>query len=211
MARLAVLGASGKTGANIVKQALEAGHDVVGLVRTPEEPTHAVAGLKVVQGDVMVAASLEPLNSGFDHLIVALGSRDLWGNTVRSEGTANVLAALSPGGDSPHVWVVSAAGVGESWNQLGWSSRFFARVLLPSVMKEHQRQEEAVRASGRPYSIVRASGLTTGDNSDYVVIDEGRLPTSKVSRLALARCIIDNLENADWINRARSVTNPPSG
>ena len=52
MARIAVLGASGKTGAAVVERALDAGHEVVGMVRSPDSFA-APAGLEVVQGDVM--------------------------------------------------------------------------------------------------------------------------------------------------------------
>ncbi len=53
--RILVIGASGGTGREIVKQALEAGHDVTALVRNPAKFSLAHEHLTVARGNVMDA------------------------------------------------------------------------------------------------------------------------------------------------------------
>ena len=49
--KLAILGGSGRTGRLIVQQALEAGHQVRVLVRTPDTFTLTSKRLEVLKGD----------------------------------------------------------------------------------------------------------------------------------------------------------------
>jgi uncharacterized protein YbjT (DUF2867 family) len=51
--RLLILGATGRTGQELVGQALKREHRVTAFVRTPEKLGAPRAGLRVVQGDVL--------------------------------------------------------------------------------------------------------------------------------------------------------------
>ncbi|PIK52082.1 putative flavin reductase (NADPH)-like [Apostichopus japonicus] len=59
MMKLAILGATGRTGVHLVEQALEEGHEVVAIVRTPSKVTTEHENLKVVSGDITSTASLK--------------------------------------------------------------------------------------------------------------------------------------------------------
>ena len=74
--KLIVFGATGKTGRHVWRNALDRGHDVTAFARSPHRIERA-AGLRVVQGDVMDAASVADAVAGHDAVIVALGSRNL--------------------------------------------------------------------------------------------------------------------------------------
>jgi nucleoside-diphosphate-sugar epimerase len=57
--RLAIFGATGRTGSQLLEQALQAGHEVTAIVRNPDRlPTPAPAALRVVAADVMDAAAI---------------------------------------------------------------------------------------------------------------------------------------------------------
>ena len=53
--RISVLGATGRTGRQIVEQALQAGHEVVAFARKPEALEMDHERLTVVQGDILDA------------------------------------------------------------------------------------------------------------------------------------------------------------
>ena len=57
--KLAIFGATGRTGKPLVRQALETGHEVVVLVRTPSKMPLQHDRLTVVQGDSMKASDVE--------------------------------------------------------------------------------------------------------------------------------------------------------
>jgi putative NADH-flavin reductase len=65
---IVLLGATGKTGTELLNQALEAGHTVTAVVRTPTKLNSANPALTVIQGDVMNADSLASAMHGKDAL-----------------------------------------------------------------------------------------------------------------------------------------------
>ena len=62
--KLAVFGATGPTGRQVVTQALEQGHDVTAFARSPEKLGLEHEGLTVIKGDVMDVASVESAVQG---------------------------------------------------------------------------------------------------------------------------------------------------
>src|SRR6266436_9262191 len=75
--RLLIIGATGGTGRELVKQALERGHQVTAFVRTPARLRLAHERLTVVRGDVLDRSSVEAAVRGHDAVLSALGHK-LW-------------------------------------------------------------------------------------------------------------------------------------
>lgn len=73
MARLAILGATGRTGQELVRRALDAGHRVTALVRRPEALPIRSENLDVVVGDARDLEVIRTVATGQDALIAALG------------------------------------------------------------------------------------------------------------------------------------------
>lgn len=97
--RIVVLGASGKTGEQIVQRALAAGHTVTAVARDPSKlPFPASAALTCVSGDVFSAASLRPIFAGHDVVMSALGQRGLDPKNIYSAATAQILEAMGVAG-----------------------------------------------------------------------------------------------------------------
>src|SRR6266487_2410836 len=67
--KLAIFGAAGRTGIPLVQQALEEGHEVVALVRTPAKLSIGDERLTVVQGDVAHLADVERVVQGADAVL----------------------------------------------------------------------------------------------------------------------------------------------
>src|SRR5581483_2841040 len=109
--KLAVFGASGKTGGNVVEQLVRAGHDVVALARAPLATKHDK--LRVITGDVTAGTGVDECVAGCDAVIACLGARTLAMNTVRSDSAKHIVAAMKKHGVKKIVWL-SASGVGDS-------------------------------------------------------------------------------------------------
>lgn len=71
--KIAVLGATGRTGQVIVEQALASGHQVAALVRRPEGLPIRGENLEIVVGDARDPAIIEKLASENDAVICSLG------------------------------------------------------------------------------------------------------------------------------------------
>ena len=72
-----VLGATGKTGTHFVAKALEDGHTVRALVRTPAKLEGRPATLDVRQGSITDDLDMDALVDGCDYVVSMLGDRNL--------------------------------------------------------------------------------------------------------------------------------------
>ena len=201
---IAIFGATGKTGLEIVKQALEGGHNVTAFVRDPARLAIENKNLTFVTGDVFDEAKVAQAIKGQDAAVCALGAgSDLKKTTVRTNGTVNIIKGMKKN-NVKRLLVVTAMGVGESWNTLSAINKFFFAVLLKSSREDHEAQETAVKESGLDWTIIRPSGLV--DTPRTGVYDFGEnIPakTSKIARADVADLILkamgDNTQIGKWL------------
>ena len=162
--KLALFGATGKTGGHVLRQALDAGHEVVALCRDPAGLS-ARDRLTVVKGDATKAEDVAKVVAGVDAVVSTLGPRDRKPTTVRTDSARNAVAAMKQHGVKKIVWL-SASGVGDSLDQARRSSFVFGRIIIPLLLKatyaDGAAAEDALRASELDFVIVRPPGLTDG-------------------------------------------------
>ena len=89
---LAVIGATGATGVPLVEQAVDAGHQVRALVRTPSKRALLPASVEVVEGDARDRGVIDRLVVGADCVV------DVSGPVKGSPGDLrqSVMGALLP-------------------------------------------------------------------------------------------------------------------
>ena len=159
--KLVVFGATGGIGAQVIEQAVAAGHEVTAVARRPEAVTLRHEHLEVVRGDVLEPETLRGPIAGKDAVISAVGARDRGPTTVYSQGVANIVKAMQ----SAHVrrlFCISASGLepGPLWQRL------IAKPILWTVLKESysdlERMETLVKRSNVDWTIVRPPRLTDG-------------------------------------------------
>ena len=71
--KIAILGATGLTGKQVVQQALDADHEVLAIVRTPEKMSIQHDHLTVVVGNIFNADDLKQHIEGVDAVISTIG------------------------------------------------------------------------------------------------------------------------------------------
>lgn len=187
--RIVVVGASSGTGRQVVEQAVQRGHEVVALSRRGA----GVAGATDVRGDAtdpaVVARAVE---GGADAVVLAIGGVP-GTDRNRTEVTRVVLAGLPAG--VGRVVVHSSLGVGDSGRLLPGPIRLFTSVVLRKALADHAEQEDLVRASGLPWTIVRPGGLTDKPATGRVVALEEPSPfAATISRADVAAFILDSLD-----------------
>ena len=206
--KLVIFGATGKTGIELVKQALEKGHAVTAFVRDPARMAIEGENLTLVTGDVFDPASVNQAVQGQDAVVCALGAgSDLKKTTVRTTGTINIISAMQKN-NVKRLMVVTAMGVGESWDNMSLFNKFFFATLLKSSRDDHEKQEAAVKESELDWTIVRPSGLTdTPRTGVYEVGENIPANTSKIARADVADLILKELEQNSLIGKAVTITN----
>jgi putative NADH-flavin reductase len=163
--KLTIFGASGRTGAELVRQALTAGHAVTAVVRAGSELPADLAG----RVDATVAEVMAPgagLVTGRDAVLSAIGPRDLRApGGVCADSAAAIVAAMRAGGGGRFVLVSNSAmapGPGDDPMTRYLVKPLILRPLLAPALADMAAAEQRVRESGLAWSIVRAGRLTDG-------------------------------------------------
>lgn len=193
--KIALFGATGKTGREIITQALAAGHEVTALARNPSalEPR---PGLRIVKGDARDADAVTDALSGADVALSTLGTFNRKPNTETSDATATLVAAMQASGPKRLV-VITTIGCGDSLPQL---RSFMFRVVIIGFLARHvwadrNRQEDVVRASGLDWTLARPGGLRDGPRTgNYTVIGGGDPQPKKI--------MINRADVADYVLKA---------
>ncbi len=204
--KVAVFGATGTVGSQVVKQALNAGYEVTAFVRDAKKLDVETSSVRVVEGDVLRdQPKIHTAVAGQDCVIVALGAGAK--GKVRSEGTRNVIAAMKQN-DVRHLICQSTLGAGESASQLNLKWWLLFRGPLRWAMADHERQEEYVRQSGLDWTIVRPAAFTdgpvTGEYKHGNSIDSKL--TLTVSRADVAHFLLRLLGERSHLSQAVSLS-----
>lgn len=201
--KIIVYGASGQTGIRVVEQALENGYTVTAAVRSPEKIKLEHEQLNVVQVDVRDREIVADTVKGHDAVVCALGSSNLK-DTVRSEGTANIVAGMEAHGVE-RIVIVSSLGVGDSGKQLSFSGKLFVNTVLKNVIFDHERQEKLLVDSALNWTSVRPSGLTEGARTGkYTASNDPTVKGGRIRRADVADFILKVL--AEGLHSREAIT-----
>ncbi len=214
--KILIIGATGGTGRELVKQALERGHTVTALVRKPErarfsEPTASGGrpNLKIVQGNVLDYESVSRAVEGQDAVLSALGHKRWLGPTrILSDGTKNIMRAMAQHKVSRFICETSL-GVGDSFGRLGlYYTLFTIPIILPFYFWDKGRQEATIRASSLKWTIVRPGALNNRKGrKKYKHGDKigNWIWTVGISRDDVADFMLNQIMDETYVHRAVGV------
>ncbi|HSG42046.1 MAG TPA: SDR family oxidoreductase [Anaerolineales bacterium] len=205
--KLAIFGSSGRTGVELVKQALEKDHKVTAFLRDPARLPVQHDQLETITGDVLTGENIADAVQGQDAVVCVLGSNDLKKTDIRSTGTANIIQAMKQQNVQRYI-VVSAMGTGDSWDTLSSTGKFLYATVLKNSRSDHEAQEIAVKASDLAWTIIRPSGLTDEPKTgEYEVGENIPAKTSRIARADVADLVLKELEQNAFIGKAVTITN----
>jgi uncharacterized protein YbjT (DUF2867 family) len=200
-----VAGATGQTGRLIVAELRKEGYAVRALVRDPGKARETLGNqAELVQGDIKDPATLAPAFKNVSVVLSAVGARGAKGpdrpEAIDYQGVKNLAQAAAAAGVQQFV-LVSSRGVTQEDNPL---NRLFGDVL-----KWKLKGEDALRASGVPYTIVRPGGLVNGEGGRAAITfeqgDAGR-GQGTITRADVATICVRALEYPEARNRTFEVS-----
>lgn len=206
--RLLIFGATGGTGRELVRQALERGHSVTAFARDPAALDKR-DGLRVLAGDVFDAAAVERAVAGHEAVLCVLGKPATSPGTVRSQGTRNIVRAMESAGPRRLI-CQSTIGIGDTRPLLPPLYRYLlVPLLLRRTFAEHERQEADVRSSRLDWTIVRAGALTDGERTGRY--RHGFPPTDRslefeISRADVAAFTLGLLADGTYLRESPSLS-----
>ena len=162
--KLTVFGATGRTGMEVVRQALGAGHEVTAVVRDPARlPVHGDRLEVVTVPDVTDAEALRPYVEGRDAVLSGLGATGRHPGGIAEGSVRAIVRAMESTDGTRRLITISAAPVGpvpEGESFVGRRVLFpLIRAILKEVYADLARSEDELRRSALDWTAVRPGNL----------------------------------------------------
>ncbi|MDB4995572.1 MAG: Flavin reductase [Myxococcaceae bacterium] len=191
--RIFLLGATGKTGAQLIDLGLARGHSITAFVRSPAKIIRKDAALTVVKGDPLDVDALAAALPRHDVVLSALGMRPPGAfrpHSLVHDGAASVVAAMTRAGVERIVFVSAAV----LFPEKGVVFAFF-RWFLKHIARDLAAAENIVRATSLAWTIVRPPRLVDATTETYRVAVDALPPDAHaMSFRAVAAFMLDAAE-----------------
>ncbi|GII62993.1 NADH-flavin reductase [Sphaerisporangium krabiense] len=210
--RLTVVGATGGVGKEVVRQALDAGHQVAAVVRDPARLPISHSALEVVTADVTAPEALRPALAGREAVISALGPRTRKDAGIAAIALRSVIRAMETM-DVRRLVVISAAPLGPTPEDDGLLYRAVLRPLIRRFLRDVYADlavmEDEVRRSATEWTIVRPPRLTDKPlTGAYRRVIGGSVPRGyTISRADTAHAMLTALDDPATLKQAVGVAN----
>ncbi len=194
--KLFVMGATGRTGQEVVQQAIARGHYVTAFVRSPESITLRNERLTVLKGNAMDENELSEAMQNHDAVISTLGPREVFRpGTLLHDSALATTRAMNRSGVKRLVVLSAAAHFPGIPNRI-------ASFVMRNHMRDSLSMEAIVQANGLDWTIARPPRLTQEDSVTYRS-REGAAPKMgfTLSRKAVAAFMLDAIEQKKHVHK----------
>ncbi|HEU4496141.1 MAG TPA: NAD(P)H-binding protein [Flavobacterium sp.] len=211
---LLILGATGYTGQEILRQALEGQFMVTILVRNTEAIAIQNPKLKIIKGNVLDRETLADALQGQDVVIQALGiggRGDGKPNNFVSSATALLVEAMEAN-NVKRLIALSNIGAGDS---IAFQPRFFTRFILPYFMKwlkiiidDKNVMEPIIMNSNLQWTIVRCPNIIDKPAKQKITATlDGKGLKLSITKSDVAKFIVQQATETRFISQAPSISN----
>jgi putative NADH-flavin reductase len=138
--KMIIFGASGATGLELVRKALDAGCLVTGFVRSAPKLTISHPNLSVVVGDALSREDVSNAIAGHEVVVSCLGAKGLGLTTVLSEMAANIVEGMKRNQVIKIIYLASAGINSEIPGIFG----FIAHRLMRNVFADHKKAADII-------------------------------------------------------------------
>ncbi|MEY8021672.1 NAD(P)-dependent oxidoreductase [Muriicola sp. SD30] len=208
--KLLIIGGTGKTGRQLIKQGLELGHELTVLARKPGKVKLQHPQLRILQGDVLKPETMTEAFKDQDAVLSALGhKRFIIRTTILSRGTANIIEAMKHSRVNRLVCITSL-GINDSRFRLGlYYTLFTIPFILFFYFQDKAKQEKLIMNSDLDWTIVRPGQLFNGKKRRKYKLGpkEGHYIFTKfISRADVADFMLQEVQDRKYLNKAVGIT-----
>ena len=201
--KIAITGASGKTGFRIAEEALKKGLNVRQIIRKTSTVSDRLKNIETIRVSLDNKKELDKSLENIDALVIATGARaslDLTGPAkVDALGVYRQLQSCKRVGIK-RVILVSSLCTGKFFHPLN----LFGLILIWKKIGEN-----FIRNSSLDWTIIRPGGLKESEDIKSESIEYSKEDTQikgSIPRRLVAKCCIDSLKNKESINKIIEVT-----
>ncbi|PYK72188.1 MAG: hypothetical protein DME44_05235 [Verrucomicrobia bacterium] len=194
--KLFVIGATGRTGREVVQQALARNHQVTAFVRSPENISLKNERLTVLKGNVMDENELFRAVQNHDAVISTLGPREVFKpSSMLHDSAVATTRAMNRAGVKRLVVLSAAAHFPGILNRI-------ASFIMRNHMRDSLSMEAIVQGSGLDWTIARPPRLTQEDYTTYRSREDAAPKMGfSLSRKAVAAFMLDGIEQKKHVRK----------
>jgi len=207
--KIALLGATGRTGRLVLDGAVARGYDVTAVVRDPAKlASVTTTSTRAEKADARDVQALERAFRGADAVVFALGHVGGGDVTVMTDGIRATLEAMRNAGVTR---LVAISASGHTTEGDGAFTRALVKPLLGLFLRDAfadmRTMERVIRASGLDWTILRPPMLTDGEaRGRYRERRDGNVRGHfRLSRADLADAVLGVLEDPSATHATVSV------
>jgi putative NADH-flavin reductase len=200
---IALLGATGRTGREVIAQAAKRGVKVKALAREPGKLDKL--GVQVISGDIRNESALTHLFNRTDAVVSALGPTSM-STPVQAPAMEGIIRSMHAAQVKRYVAVSSAAAVvpGEKPEGFLAAMLWIAKHLLPVYVADKMAEVETMVGSDIDWTLIRVPGQLVDGSGRAVEVTEALqsgLPKA-AQRQAIAGVLLDAVEERKWVRQA---------
>jgi putative NADH-flavin reductase len=202
---ITILGASGKTGAEVLAQALVLGHQVRVLVRkTSTVPVDS--RITVIHGDVTNAHDVAEAIHGSDVVISALGAKGM-GRTDLMIKTVSALQEACKETGVRRVILMSSF-LAEQPRRFSFGLNLMAKPLMRHVVADKVASEQILRNSGIDWTIVYPTTLKEGPQKEVRLVEPNETVSISfgIPRASAAAWMLEEAHNNAYVKKSITIT-----
>ena len=205
--KIVVLGATGGTGMQLVRQALAQGHAVKAFVRNAAGLNEFKGQIKIAEGNVLDRTSLARVLSGHDAVLSGFGPRiPLAKSDVHLlESFAAVLAGAMQDSGVRRAIVISTAFLFK--DSIVPPVYLLGKLLFPAVVRDSQALETIFQSGNLDWTLVRPPELTNGPPTGKYRVRLNHLPRFgfRISRADVADYFVRALNDRSVLRQVVGV------
>ena len=208
--QLSILGASGFVGKVVTARALDEGHGVTVLARTPEKLGDLRERVTVVQGNLFDPESTRATIEGADAVLSCAGPPLKGEFRPEQYGKAmeELVSAMRAQGVERIVTLGGAATIrveGEHVELMRRIVRFVLGLIGPKVVEGKQLEYDVLSQSDLAWTVIRPPMISNGKPAGKLLTSANRLLGQKVDVEDLAEFMLNQIESTDWVRQSPLV------
>lgn len=208
--KICVFGADGRTGVEVVKYALEKGHEVVAFVHNKNAEKYLPEDIDIVEGDILKYEDVEKAIGNYtDSIISVVGHVKGSDPLMQTKGIQNIVQVMHTKGVKR---ILSLTGTGARMKKdtpsfIDYVLNFFVRLVDPDRVRDGEEHLKVLENSDLDWTVLRVLKLTESEKEvQNYILTEGGPAELTTSRKKVAKILVDLGEEGDYIKKAPVVS-----
>ena len=215
MNKIAVFGASGRTGVPFLEKSLTQGYTVQALIRNPDRAPLQHPNLTWIVGDVLNRSAIDQTLAGTQAVISLIGHVKNSPTNLQTAAIQLIIDSMKAQGIKRLISLTGGGVRNELADKPGFADKAIVFIMKNLTGKGPREalldgiaHADLIRQSGLQWTIVRGPMLTNDpEKGDYQVGSVGTVKGFKLTRSDLAAFILQSLTEGNYIGEMPFVAN----